>query len=90
MIELLLAYLIHAEKYYRGPNGEPTDEMRHLRAACRPVRDLYGGISVNEFGPLALKAVRQSFVSAGWCRKTINSRVDRVAGFFAGVWPKSW
>jgi uncharacterized protein (TIGR03067 family) len=53
--ELLLAYLTHAEQHYRGEDGKPTDEVRHLKAAIRHVRELYGDRPVTEFGPLALR-----------------------------------
>ena len=55
--DLLLAYVRHAESYYRGPDGEPGDENRHVRTVCRAVRELYGLTAAAEFGPLALKAV---------------------------------
>ncbi|MDB5311932.1 MAG: hypothetical protein JWO38_6134 [Gemmataceae bacterium] len=80
--EILLAYLRHAELHYRGPDGLPTDEVRHVKAACRHVRELYGTALAVEFGPLALKAVRQRFVVLGWCRKTINARVERIRRAF--------
>jgi integrase len=80
--ELLLAYAEHAERHYRGPDGLPTDEVRHIKTACRVVRELYGTIRAAEFGPLALKAVRQQFVASGWSRKTVNARVDRVRRVF--------
>jgi integrase len=80
--EVLLAYIEHAERHYRGPDGRPTDEVRHIKTACRHVRELYGAAVAAEFGPLALKAVRQRFVSAGWNRKTVNARVDRVRRVF--------
>jgi integrase len=80
--EVLLAYVEHAERHYRGPDGFPTDEVRQIKVACRIVRELYGTIPVVEFGPLALKAVRQRFVAAGWSRKTVNARVERVRRVF--------
>jgi len=80
--ELLLGYLVHAEQHYRGADGELTDEVRHLKAAVRGVRELYGEAFVTEFGPLSLKAVRQQFITKGWGRKTINSRVERVRRVF--------
>jgi integrase len=80
--ELLLAHLDHAEQHYRGPDGIPSDEVRHLKTACRFVRELYGTTPAAEFGPLSLKAVRQKFVSAGWSRKTVNARVERVRRVF--------
>jgi hypothetical protein len=80
--ELLLAYLGHAEQHYRGPDGEPTDETRHVKTVCRFVRELYGDTAAAAFGPLALKAVRQRFVEQGWCRKTVSARVERVRRIF--------
>jgi hypothetical protein len=35
-------------------------------------------MAVDEFGPLALKAVRQKFVEAGWVRNSCNSGVIRA------------
>ena len=80
--ELLLAYIDHAEQHYRDSDGNPTDEVRHLKTALRHVRELYGEIPVKEFGPLALKAVRQKFVELKWSRKTVNTRAERVRRVF--------
>jgi len=80
--ELLLAFRLHALEHYRTSDGSPSDEVRHLDAACRHVREVYGLIPADEFGPLCLKAVRQRFVAAGWCRKTVNARVDRIRRVF--------
>jgi hypothetical protein len=80
--EVLLAYLEHALRHYRGTDDNPTDEVRHVKASVRVVRELYGPIPAGEFGPLALKAVRERFVAAGWCRKTVNARVERVRWVF--------
>jgi integrase len=80
--ELLLAYLDHAERYYVDPDGKPTDALRHARTACRFVRESYGHAPAASFGPLALKAVRQRFVGAGWCRGTVNAQAARVVQVF--------
>lgn len=80
--ELLNAYRKWAEVHYRGPDGKPSDEVRQLYTVCRFVRELYGLTPATEFGPLALKAVREQFVAAGWCRKTVNDRVDRIRRIF--------
>jgi integrase len=80
--EVLLAYLVHAQQHYRGPDGDPTDEIRHVKTVCRFVRELYGDVPAAEFGPLALKAVRQKFIEVRWCRKTVNARVERVRRIF--------
>jgi len=80
--EVFLGYLVHAERHYRGEDGRQSEEVRHIKRACRFVRELYGTTPAKEFGPLKLKAVRQKYISAGWCRKTINARVDRVRRAF--------
>lgn len=80
--EVLVAYLDFAEQHYRDQEGNPTDEVRHLKATIRPLRELYGESLATEFGPLALKAVRQKFVEQKWCRKTVNARVERIRRIF--------
>ncbi|MDY3558582.1 site-specific integrase [Gemmata sp. JC673] len=82
MNELLLAYLRHAQQHYCDLDGNPTDELRHIKTACRFVRELYGDQTAAAFGPLALKSVRQKFVDLGWGRKTVNARVERVRRVF--------
>jgi integrase len=80
--ELMSAYLDFAEQHYRGPDGKPTDEIRHLKTAIRRVRELYGLTPAAGFGPLALKSVRQQFLDLKWCRKTVNARVERIRRAF--------
>ena len=75
--ELILAFWRHAEKHY-VKNGQPTGEQACLRSALRPLRELYGGEVADEFGPLALKAVRQKYVDNGWCRAYVNKSVSRI------------
>jgi integrase len=82
MNELLLAYLTFAERHYRRPDGTATNEYAEYKLTARYVRELYGHTPAAHFGPLALKAVRQRFVAAGWCRRTVNDRVGRVRHVF--------
>ena len=44
----------------------------------RFVRGLYADVPAVNFGPLALKAVREKMIAHGWTRGTINKQVDRV------------
>lgn len=80
--EVSLASIEHAEQHYRAPDGLAADEVRHVKAACRHVRELYGAIPASDFGPFALTAVRERVVAAGCCRKTVNARVERVRRVF--------
>jgi integrase len=79
--ELIGRYRRFAESYYVR-DGSPTKELSCMRYALRPVRQLYGSLPVNEFGPLALKAVQQHLIDQGLCRTHINVRINRVKRFF--------
>jgi integrase len=80
--ELLLAYVRHAEGYYRRPGGSPAPELDNVRLALRPLRTLYGGTPASAFGPAALKAVRQHLVEAGLGIRTVNQRTQRLVRCF--------
>lgn len=79
--ELLAAYLEHCERHY-VKNGEPTSELSCIKIALGPVRKLYGRTQARDFGPLALKACRQTMIEAGWARKSINTHVGRIRRMF--------
>ena len=80
--ELLEAYRLHAEGHYRHADGTQTSEYREVLWSIRFVRELYGLAAAAEFGPLALRAVREKMIAAGWCRKLVNKRIDRVKRAF--------
>ncbi|MHC4444386.1 MAG: tyrosine-type recombinase/integrase [Planctomycetota bacterium] len=79
--ELIARYWKHAKIYY-VKNGRPTREQANINLAMRPLRRLYGRISVTEFGPLALKAVRQSFIDDDHARTYINDNIGRIKRMF--------
>jgi integrase len=79
--ELLVAFLRFAEGYYRK-NDRPTGEVSNLRYALRPLRELYGMTPAREFGPAALKAVRQAMIESGLCRNEVNRRIRRIVRVF--------
>jgi integrase len=80
--EILLAFLKHAEQHYRHPDGRPTGETENYRDALRHVKRLYGRSPATEFGPLALKAVREQMVQADWARPVVNKQVNRIRRVF--------
>jgi integrase len=80
--ELLTAFLEHAEKHYRKPDGTPTNEIVEYEYTLRPLVELYGLTPAAGFGPLALKTVRQRMIEANWCRTVINHRVNRIRHVF--------
>jgi integrase len=79
--EIVVAYTEFASGYYRK-DGEPTNEVRMIKAAIKIVRELYGRTPAAEFGPLALQAVREAMIAKDWCRNQVNKQVDRVKRMF--------
>ncbi len=76
--ELILKFWTHATTHYRDPDGTPTSEPGNLRDALQLVLELYEDTPATEFGPLALKAVRQRMIDAGYTRRAINQRINRI------------
>jgi integrase len=63
-------------------DGEPTSEVDSIRQALRPVRRLYAHTCAKDFGPLALRTVRDAMMEQGWARTYINRQVNRVKRMF--------
>ena len=82
MCELLLAFLKHAKGHYVRADGTQTHEVAEYKLVSRYLRELYSRIPAKEFGPLALKTMRQRFIEAGWCRSLVNQRVNRIRRIF--------
>src|SRR5262249_42571607 len=61
--ELAWAYWQHAKKSYRRPAGMSNGELHSIRSALRPLKEAYGFTLAREFGPLALKAIRERMVN---------------------------
>jgi integrase len=75
--EVLLAYHRHAEGYY-VKDGQPTTQLDRVSRSLCVVREMYGHTKAAEFGPLALKTVRQKMIEQGLCRRVINQRIGCV------------
>ncbi|GMV98042.1 MAG: hypothetical protein AMXMBFR83_23950 [Phycisphaerae bacterium] len=79
--ELAIRYFRFVQGYY-VKNGEPTSEVADIRLAIRRVVSSYGRTPVGEFGPLALKAIRDGLVKDGLSRVFINATVGRIRRMF--------
>ena len=75
MQEVCARFWTYAEGYYVKPDGSPTSEIDCYRAAMKPLLELYGLNKAMEFGPKALKLVRDKMIKLDWHR---NSTVERV------------
>lgn len=80
--DIILAFAEHAAMHYRLPDGSTSEEVENLKAAIRPVRKLYGSTPVRDFGPLALRAVRDDMIGSGLARRSINDRINRIRRMF--------
>jgi integrase len=80
--QLLVDYWDRRVVPYYVKDGRPTSERDNIGQALRFLRKLYGHTPARDFGPLALKAVRQSMIEAGRCRRLINKDVHRIRALF--------
>ncbi len=80
--DLIARFLVHAESYYRRPDGSIGSEVTSYAQACRPLARLYGRTLAKDFGPLALKSLRQTFIDADRSRGFINQLTNRIRHVF--------
>src|SRR5208337_2656039 len=64
--ELIERFWGHVEQHYRRPDGTATNEQADYKLSLRPLKRLYGNTPARDFGPLALKAVREAMISGSW------------------------
>lgn len=80
--EIIVLFWKHAEQHYRHRDGTPTNELTDFRYSLKPLRELYGHTLAKDFGPLALKTVREKMIEAGLCRGVVNQRTGRIRRLF--------
>jgi integrase len=82
VVEVANAFRKHADAYY-VKNGQRTREAEIItEVIVRFVQPLYGHTPAIDFGPCALKAIRQQMIEAGHTRGVINKNVDRIRRMF--------
>jgi integrase len=79
--EVILGYVRHAEQHYQVSGGK-CSELDGIKDALSIVKAMYGRRPAADFGPKALKAVRQKMVERGWSRNYVNKQVNRVKRMF--------
>lgn len=80
--ELIARFWKHAKAFYRHADGTPTETADNMRPALRELRRVYGTVTVDEFGPIALKAMQQRFIELGNSRRYVNDNIDRIRRMF--------
>ncbi len=76
--EVLARFWVYAQSYYRTETDGLVKELDLFRMAFRPLKQLYGQTPATEFGPRALKTVREKMVESGWCRPYVNKQINRI------------
>ncbi|MBP3960924.1 site-specific integrase [Gemmata sp. G18] len=79
---VILAFVEHATGHHVQREKGSNSEVEAIKAACRVVAGLFGRIPAAEFGPKALKQVRQKMLSLDWSRAYTNRQVNRVKRMF--------
>lgn len=79
--DLIAAYWAFSKSYY-VKNGKPTDELPGLKVALRHLKNSYGKMPIEEFGPLMLTAFQQLLVETGICRNYVNQQTGRIKRMF--------
>jgi len=75
---LIAHYLLWAADYYAN---DPT-EIQQLRYAAAKMLAVASRLPAARFGPLTLRAVRDTMIDAGWSRGYINHQIGRVRRIF--------
>jgi integrase len=79
--ELCLRYVEFAKGYY-VKHGKFTSEIDAIRKVVKDLRGLYGHTLAQEFGPLALKALRERWVLEGLVRNGVNRLTRHTKSVF--------
>jgi integrase len=82
VVQLLAAFAKHAAAYYVDADGAPTSELKTYVTLIRRFRKAYGRTIAAEFGPLRLKAFRQTLIAEGLSRGVVNRTICRVRQIF--------
>lgn len=77
ILEIACDYLEHAEAIY-SRDGKPSSEYLIAKVAIKRWKKLYGETSALKFGPVAFKAVRQSWMDENKSRGTITHYLRHI------------
>lgn len=80
--DLVRAYMVFAKEYYVDPEGKKTSEVGYIKRTLEVLLDCFPSLSVDEFGPLRLKEVREVMIDKKWCRKQVNQRISTIRRMF--------
>lgn len=82
MLELTDRYWEHAKVYYRDPTGQQTSSLFRVKTAIDTALTMYRDTPAVQFGPNALRAVRQVWIDRGIGISTINGYTSAMKLMF--------
>jgi integrase len=82
VLEVADAYSTYAEGCYVGRSGKLSEENSRIKLALTPVVALYGDIPAVQFGPIALRTVRQVWIDRNISISTINGYASTIKRMF--------
>ena len=81
--ELVAHYLAHCETYYRHvADGTATASVDRVRAAVKPLLELFGATPARLFDVAMLRTYRDHVVNLGLSRVTVNGKVQVIRQMF--------
>ena len=80
--ELLELYRSYAMEYYGVVDGRSEGEFESLKPVLKVLEELYGHTDIADFGPRALKALRELLIDRGGSRKYVNQNIGRIKRLF--------
>lgn len=81
IMELAAGYWDFAKANY-VKDGKPTGQLAGIKIALRFLKKQYGHTLAANFGPLALKAIRDQMIDKRHSRGYINQNIDRIRRCF--------
>jgi hypothetical protein len=75
-------YWDYAEKKY-GKRRTAVKTLSHVKRAISPLREHFGALPAENFGPVALEQLRDIYITNGLSRNTVNDRVRIVKDVFS-------
>jgi integrase len=82
VFSLAAAFLAHAGRAYRFPDGRPTSTLAGYRNAVTDLKAHCGTLPAADFGAAQLRALRSLWVGRGYAAVTVRKRVGQVRHLF--------
>ena len=81
--DLFDRYLVSMKQEWFGSDGKPAERLlQQEEPLLRRLSANYGDLAANDFGPMALIAIRKGMIAKEWKRSTINDRIKIIQKVF--------